>query len=629
MEEEKIDHLAELEKHLYARDPENVPQRKFGILRPERQNVVSSWGQTKVPQAAVVRKSRITGYRRFFIFSLVFFLLALGTAAYSIYRGSMTLSSKNVAVSILGNTFVAAGDTLPLQVEIANSNSAPLLAAKLALDYPKGVNDGSGSDVMHVEQQIDTVAAGQTKSQAFSVVLYGQQGTSQIVTATLSYQLKNSSATFQKVTTFSVLISSSPLTMTVDGPVSIAANQQFELNIHNTFNSSTALKNVIVRVEYPNGFVYSSATPAPKGGNNVWSLGDLENGANSTIAIKGKLVGQQDEQKSFRIYVGTPATATDTAISTIYNSALQTVTLANPFIGAQIEINEQKTDIASVPVGDPVAGTIVWTNNSAATITNPTFTLSLDGAGVDTSTITASNGYYNDTDNTITWTGDSDPDIANISAGQSGTLKFSFNSKAGISSDINLGLSVQGTFPDNNYSQQSITNIDSKTIRFSGHLQFASQAFYSVGAFKNTGPFPPKSAQTTTYTVAWTARPAENPLTNVSASAILPAGVNWIGAISPSDSQVSYNTETRAVTWNAGVLPKTGGTGAVPKAVSFQISVRPTKDQVGQALPLLGETTIVGTDGVANVPLTTTRPALTTALSSDPQYSQGKDRVLP
>jgi hypothetical protein len=281
-----------------------------------------------------------------------------------------------------------------------------------------------------------------------------------------------------------------------------------------------------------------------------------------------------------------------------------------------------------VPVGDPVAGVVTWTNNSAATITNPTFTIALDGASLDPATVTASNGYYNQTDNTITWTGDSDADIATISAGQSGTLKFSYSPKTGLSSDIGMHLSVQGTFPDNNYLQQTITNIDSKTVRFSGHLQFASQAFYSVGAFKNAGPFPPKAAQNTTYTVTWTARPSENPLTNVSASAILPAGVNWIGAILPSDSQVSFNTETRAVTWNAGVLPKAGAASQA-KTVSFQISVRPTKDQVGQQLQLLGETTIVGTDGVANVPLTTTRPALTTALSSDPQYSQGKDRVLP
>ncbi|MEO5646639.1 MAG: hypothetical protein ABIO57_00195 [Candidatus Paceibacterota bacterium] len=625
---EEIDHIAELEKRLYARDPENVPQRKFGILRPERQNVVSTWGQTALPPEKVVHKSRVTGYRRFFIFSLFFFLIALGTAAYSIYKGSLTLSSKNVAVSILGNTFVAAGDPLPLQVEIANSNSAALLDTKLVLDYQKGVNDGSGNDMAHIEQAVGSVEAGQTKSQAFSVVLYGQQGSSQTITATLSYQLKNSTAIFQKQTTFSVLISSSPLALSIDGPVAIAANQQFELTLHNKFNSNTPLQNVITRVEYPNGFVFGSAVPAPKGGNNVWLLGDLKNGADNTIVIKGKLIGQENEQKSFRVYVGTPATATDTSISTIYNSALQTITLANPFISAQMNINGQKTDTVAIPVGDPVGGVISWTNNSTSTITNPTFTISLDGTSIDPTTITAVNGYYNDADNTITWTGDSNKDLASITPGQTGQLAFGFSTKSTDTSDINLHLSVQGTFPDNNYQQQHIDNIDSKTIKFSGHIQFASQAFYSVGPFKNTGPFPSRAAQTTTYTITWTARPSENPITNITASAILPPGVTWLGAISPTASQVNYNTETRTITWSAGVLPKASNISQI-KTVSFQISVRPTKEQVGQILQLLGATTIVGTDGTVNVPLTVTRPVLTTGLSSDPQYRQGKDRVLP
>ncbi len=628
MADDHIDHLGELEKRLYARDPENVPKRTFGILRPERQNVTSAWGQTAVPKTQTVPKSGAGGYRRFFIFSLIFFLLALGAAAFSIYRGASTLSSKNVDISILGNSFVAAGDTLPLQVEVANSNSAALLDAKLSLEYPKGADDGSGSDTAHVEQDMGTVNAGQTKSQSFSVVLYGQQGTSQTITATFSYQLKNSSAVFQKTKTFSVMISSSPLTLTVDGPTSIAANQSFELSLNNSFTSTSPLNNVITRVEYPNGFVFASADPAPTGGNNVWALGDLESGTNRTIVIRGKLTGEENEQKSFRVYVGTPASATDTSIATVYNSALQTITLANPFIDAQLNVNGIKTDIIPVSVGDTSNGTISWANTSATTITNPTFTLSLQGTGVDPDSVTASNGYYDPASNTITWNADSDKDLATLSPGQTGSLSFTFLSKATDTSDVGLHLSVQGTFPENNYQQQTINDIDVKTVRYSAHLQFAAQSLYSVGPIKNTGPYPSKANQVTTYTITWTARPSENPLTNMVASAVLPPGVTWVGVVSPQSEPVSYASDTRTVTWNAGVMPQATSTPKA-KTVSFQISVKPTKDQVGQELPLLGETTVVATDATANVPLTVTRPALTNTLSTDPVYSQGKEHVLP
>jgi len=90
---------------------------------------------------------------------------------------------------------------------------------------------------------------------------------------------------------------------------------------------------------------------------------------------------------------------------------------------------------------------------------------------------------------------------------------------------------------------------------------------------------------------------------------------------------VTYDPDTRTVTWTVGALPAATSVPA-SQSVSFQVTAEPTKDEVGQTVQLLGETTIVGTDTVANVPLTVTRPALTTVLSSDPIYSAGKERVV-
>jgi hypothetical protein len=40
-----IDHISKLQRRLYARDPENIPKQKFGILRPLKENVDSTWGR--------------------------------------------------------------------------------------------------------------------------------------------------------------------------------------------------------------------------------------------------------------------------------------------------------------------------------------------------------------------------------------------------------------------------------------------------------------------------------------------------------------------------------------------------------------------------------------------------------
>lgn len=625
---EEIDHIAELQKRLYARDPDSVPKRKFGILRPVKQTVTSTWGQTDAPLDQGAHRTTMSGYKRFFIFSFIFFLIALSAAAFSVYRGALTLSSKNVDVNILGNSFVGGGQELSLEVEIANKNSADLIEAVLSFDYPRGALDQTGTDTVRVERPLGTIQSGKSRSEAFTAILYGEQGATRVVTAHLTYKLAGASSVFQKTETFEVTISSSPITLTVDGPAAVASSQPFTLTMRNLFSGDAILGKTIIRTEYPNGFVFQSANPAPTSGNNVWVLGDLEQGAERVITVVGKLVGEEQDQKSFRIYVGTPESDTSNKIGVTYNSGLHTVTIAKPFIAATLAIGSQSGDVAAIPIGSPVKGMVSWVNNASSTITNPVFTVTLDGAGLDPASVDAGDGYYNALDRTITWSGTTNSTIASLTPGQTGQLPFSFAAKAGSTSDITVSLSVKGTIPDQNYIEQSIANLDARIVRFAAHLQFAATSLYSVGAIKNTGPFPAKADEVTTYTLNWTMRPSEHPLSNATATALLPEGVVWTGVIMPQAEQISYNPDTRTVLWNAGGIAKSSSTTSV-RTVSFQVSVRPTKTQVGSLINLLGETTISATDATANVPLTITRPALSTRLDSDPAYSPGQEKVLP
>ncbi len=626
----EIDHIAELQKKLYTRDPAGQPQRKFGILHPIKQNTTSTWGATELPDEKIKHPTGVSGYKRFFFFTLIFFIIGAGAALFSIYRGALTLSSKNVDLTILGNSFVGGGEALPIQVEVVNKNAADLVNAVLTINYPKGATDETGSDVVRLEQPLDTIGSGKTKSHSFSVVLYGEQGASREIKATLSYQLKGTATTFQKENSFSVLISSSPVGLKVDAPTAIVSNQPFTLTIHNTFSGDKLLNNVVTRVEYPDGFVFQSAIPAPVAGNNVWALGDLEKGAERTISIQGRIVGQEQDEKAFRVYVGTPESDTSSKIAVTYSSVLASTVIAQPFISGQIQVNGMSEDIVAVPIGLPIQGVLTWVNNSPLTIINPVFTIALEGTSIDTASIDAADSYYDPLANTLTWTADSDPSISSIAPGARGQFPFKFSTISGTAGlkDISLALSVRGTFPDRENTEQSIDTIDQKTVRFSSNLQFAAQALYSVGLIKNTGPYPAKADVETTYTLTWTIQPAENALSRVMSSAVLPNGTTWTGVINPSTEDVRYNPDTRTVTWNAGSMPRATATPR-SKSVSFQVKVKPTKTQVGSELSLLGETEISATDAVTNTAVSATRPALTTVLATDPLYIVGKERVVP
>lgn len=631
MSEEKIDHIADLQRKLYARDPENIPKRKFGILRPLKNTVDSTWGEDELPPDKQIKVTRVSGYKRLFVVSLIFFLIAAGAAVYSVYRGAITLSSKNVELNMLGNSFVAGGEALPIQVDIANKNASDLLNVELTVSYPKGAIDAAGEEVVRLKKDLGTIGSGKTKTEEFSVVLYGEQGTSRSVTATLEYSISGSNARFVKEKVFPVMINSSPVALTVDAPASAASNQPFIINIRTVFSGDTLLDNAVVKVEYPNGYVFQSAVPAPTLGSNTWNLGDLVKGTERTISIKGKLVGEQQDEKSFRIYVGSRTSEEDPRISVSYNSALHTVLIAEPFIGAQLFVGGENTDVIALPNGSSVNGFVEWKNNSAISITRPVFSLAINGDNVNTDSIQAQGGYYDKLEKTIFWSNETSLSLTTIAPGASGKLPFSFNTKeakAGTAGDINLSLSVAGTFPERDFFEDSITNIDQKVVRFASKLQFAAQALYSIGSITNSGPFPSKFDKETTYTIQWIMRPVENPLSDAVATTTLPLGVVWTGVVVPQSETISYNPETRTVSWNIDSLPRATNVPTI-RTVSFQVKVRPTKLQIGSELLLSNETKIEAFDTVANAKISDSKPGSTNRLSTDPLYSAGKEKVIP
>lgn len=629
---EPIDHIEALQKRLYSRDPDTIPKRKFGILHPVERSVQSAWGTKETTIPSTVRSGGATRYKRFFVLALLFFCVACGVALFAYYRGAVTISSKNVDLVVLGNSFVAGGEELPIQVEIINKNSTELIDAQLTINYPKGATDETGSDIVRVDRNLGVIGSGKTKSEEIVAVLYGEQGSNRLITATLTYHLQGSSAVFKKETSFSVLINSSPVQLTVDAPSAVIPNQPFSFVVHNSFSGDKTLPNVVTRVEYPNGFIFQSAVPEPTANNNSWALGDMQKGDDKTITITGKLAGELTDEKAFRIYVGTPDQETSSKIAVAYNSTLATVLLQEAFMNGSISVDStlNGTDeaLVALPIGSPISGKVIWTNTSGMQIKNPVITLSIEGDSINEDSITADKSYYDEFEHAIIWNADSTDSIQTIEPGVSGVLPFMFSKKlASNTEDVVLTLSLKGVTGEQE-QEHAITMVDKKIIRFASSVQFVSQAAYSTGPIKNTGSYPPKANIETSYTVTWTVLPTTNPLANVTASAVLPAGVVWTGTIVPSGEAVSYNPDTRKITWNIGSLPK-ATTIPRSKSVSFQVKIKPTKVQVGSVLDVLGETTISGTDVVTKTNITANRPALTTKFDTDPVYTEGKERVIP
>lgn len=304
-----------------------------------------------------------------------------------------------------------------------------------------------------------------------------------------------------------------------------------------------------------------------------------------------------------------------------------------PFLATKLVVNGEEGNTFSVQNGETINGLLRWVHTGPVSIADPVIRLRIVGSSVDESSMQAENAVYNSFQKEIQWGSNAllEEAKATIDQGQSGILPFSFKTieTSGVAEDIVLTVSIEGTAPDRAYEKQVLSGIEEKTLRFSSRLQFSSTALYSTGIFTNTGPFPPKVNNKTTYTIMWSVLPSEHTLENVHMTATLPQGVEWNKKIVPEGARLSYNPENRTIRWDIGALLRASPTNTKSTSVAFQVSATPPLGAQGKPLTLLGPTTYSATDTAIKAQISEERPALTTALVTDPAYSPGEEIVLP
>src|SRR6185369_6503595 len=117
------------------------PKEKRTPVQPvDTDGVATSWGpspsfDTPSPQMPG-QNNRF--FNRFFLGSIIFFVLALGIAAFIFFGGLNTISSNNVDVAVTAPSSISSGEDLDIGLSVINSNRTNLENAVLYVDYPQG-----------------------------------------------------------------------------------------------------------------------------------------------------------------------------------------------------------------------------------------------------------------------------------------------------------------------------------------------------------------------------------------------------------------------------------------------------------------------------------------------------------
>ena len=629
--------LDAVESKLYSRTLGKDMQYKKHELSSHTWETPKKWEEEneEVENNPINMRKQKNPFYKLLMGSFVFFGISLLIAFYFISQGGNTVSSDKINITIGGPIQIGGGQELALDVGVENKNSVPLELVDLVMDYPSGAKsaEDTRTDLKRDRVNLGDIKADGFAHKIFKSVLFGEEGGSQDIKATIEYRVPGSNAIFTKDKTFSITLNSSPVAIITKGVNEITSGQLAQFEITVSSNSEKELKNIAVKADYPFGYSFKDSDPKPTDGNNVWNIGTLSPKESKTIKVSGILQGQNDEERYFKFTVGNADASNSAEIGTILALSSQSISIKKPFIGIALSLDQSNANEYAVKDNQAIHASLDWVNNTSSVISNAEIEAVLSGEIFDRTSVNVSDGgFYDSSKNTITWNKKTNSALAELKPGDAGKFNFSFNVRSDSAKNnpqMSVDINARGQRVSENNVEEDIQSTVSRKINLTTDLGLASQAFYFTGPFENSGPMPPQAEKETTYTITWVVTNTKNNVSNAKVVATLPSYVSWNNVISPSSEKISFDSVTGGLVWDVGNVPAQTGFSNPKREVSFQITLKPSISQVDSSPVLIGTQTLTGYDNFANTEVDDTRSALTTRLGEDGQFTSDDERVQP
>ncbi|MEK7148167.1 MAG: hypothetical protein AAB758_02615 [Patescibacteria group bacterium] len=636
MDEENKSKVDELSDSLYSRTRYQNPSDVRSTIRDRStKDVEEKWHSPELNE--MLTHERISPplnpfMKKFFVFGILFFLATVFVAAFVFLGGSNFISSKNLDINIVGPTSTSAGSVIELGVTIDNNNNTDLEVANLSVQYPEDTRDPQDSSrgLTFNKYDLGVVKAGGQATRPVRMILLGSAGEVKDVKFSVEYKVRGSNAIFYKDKIYQVTIGEAPLSLNVQSPAKVSSGETFTTEVLVKLNSTETLKNVMLRAEYPYGYSAENSSPPAVSDDNVWALGDLSPGASKKVQIRGRLVGENQDERTFRFYVGVSEGATlNPNFKTVLVSSQKTIAIERPFISLNVTFNGEGGTSYVAPAGQNISTSIRLQNNLPEKLLNPKLEVRLSGSVLNGASIAPQNGgVYNAVIRRINWNILNSVGVSEFSPGDSGTIGFSFASIQDASSVVNKDITLQFTFSGIGAADNKpITITETKTVKIGAQVSLSARALHSMGPFNNTGAIPPKVGTETTYAILLSVGNTSSDLNDAKVTARLGTNVKWKSVYSAGSENVTYNESTNTITWNLGGLSSGSGFSTPPREVAFQISLTPTTAQVGSAPTLVSGIVFSAFDTSLSKAITVSASPLTTRISTDPAFIQGDDVV--
>lgn len=566
---------------------------------------------------------------RFFKKLLILTLLTVvGYLAYSYFFDSNS-DSNIVTIEIIAPEKIRTGEEFSYEIEYSNPGKTVLSKVYLEIQYPENfitTNTSAPAQSGNYGWSLSDLKPGAKESLIITGKLINKAESINIITARLSYFPANYSTQFKKEASASTILSDQGFAVNLDYSQTAFIGQEniinlifsdIQENFLGDFNLSFSLPeetNVSLKLATENDTEMGNNkfTITKKGGTS-WQISNLNKELerqlipinyqiDANISNPEIIIRLEKKQEDGQAYI-------------FWEKSLKP-NLIKSDLNLTLFVNDIKGDSA-VNFGEKLNYTISYSNKGESSFKDTVILASFKSDFFDFESLKISPAGEVKS-NSIIWTKQEIPALAEIRPDQEGKINFSINlddfqdndfgKNLTVTSYAQYGVNNKETPGDSNKSNTIINKINSD-LNLTEKILYFNEDNQPVGS----GPIPPRTSEKTFFKVYWTIKNNLHELTNTRVTLNLPNNVAWDERNVTNLGNIFYDSANHQMIWEIGLLPV-----SVYKAnAEFGISLTPTENDINKILVLSPGSVITANDKETNSLITKKTSVKTTKLEDD------------
>ncbi len=405
------------------------------------------------------------------------------------------------------------------------------------------------------------------------------------------------------------LLPSPSIQATLSGPETVSSGEviEFTLSLKNPGESN--LNTIKIEFSYPEDFEYQSASQEPSNQqNNLWQIEKIEGGQSFDLTVSGQTLNDINSSSMVKVLVYYSSGDETYDKSEIYLYQTTGSTLVASWLGTDETVGSESY-ILNLVLKNTGAETL---QDIKVTVTPPSDYVFLTGVVIPNNILEIN---IDELEAGKEWSTGLHGKSAEAEQNRVDTFSAQVTASGKLIADSEYKVTIK---PEKTAEELITGNTQTGTET----LEFVAETHYfsSAGVQFGYGPIPPQVGELTGYRIFWTIKNNQE-LTSADVKAQLPENVVWVGNASVSAGQnISYDSNTRTVTWPIGSIENNQQT----LTASFEVQITPIVSDVGNTITLLGQSALTAMKGGST--LTKSFSSVTTDLNE--ALGQGKGVVV-